>query len=109
MRIQLQAHETDRLPEGSCFSSISESSKFFEGGSVGYSVTKDCCRVDGMRLDTDSWKVGLLEVDHVESSFFGNKSIFPEGSIIFDHALIMRDLTHRWHVMEDIFTSPNNI
>jgi hypothetical protein len=104
MAVQLGAHENDLFPESSCFASLAESSAYFESGSIGYSVTRDCCRLDGIRLQTDGWQVRPLAVDHVESSFFGNESAFPAGSVTFDHALIMRDLTHQWHGEADMFT-----
>ena len=56
-----------------------ESSAFFEGGSVGYSVTRDCRRLDGIRLQTDGWQVRPLAVEHVESSFFANESHFQRA------------------------------
>ncbi|MBN8419611.1 MAG: DUF2071 domain-containing protein [Verrucomicrobia bacterium] len=104
MAVQLRAHESDSFPETSCFESLAESSAYFEGGSVGYSVTRDCCRLDGIRLQTDSWQVRPLAVEHVESSFFADESVFPAGSVTFDHALIMRDLSHQWHGEPDMFT-----
>lgn len=105
MSVQLRGRESDSLPEASCFQSLAESSAFFEGGSVGYSVTRDCCRLDGIRLQTDRWQVHPLAVDHVESSFFADESAFPAGSVTFDHALIMRDVTHQWHSVADMATA----
>jgi len=46
-----------------------------------------------------------LAVDHVESSFFADESAFPAGSVTFDHALIMRDVTHQWHSVADMATA----
>jgi len=106
MAVQLRARESDALPASSCFKSLAESSAFFEGGSVGYSVTRDCCRFDGLRLRTEGWKVRPLAVEHVESSFFANEAAFPAGSVVFDHALIMRDLPHEWHSEADLFGGP---
>lgn len=97
MSVILCAREADTLPETSCFASTAESSAFFEGGSVGYSVTRDCCRLDGIRLETHGWSVRPLQVDRVDSSFFSDRSKFPAGSVTFDHALIIRDLAHEWH------------
>lgn len=107
MTIQLRAHESDSLPESSCFESLAESSTYFEGGSVGYSVTRDCCRLDGIRLQTDGWQVRPLTVEHVESSFFADESAFPAGTVTFDHALIMRELIHQWHGEPDMLTERN--
>ena len=97
MRIRLAARETPDFPATSCFRSLEESSAFFEPGSVGFSVTRDCCRLDGIRLETHHWKVQNLTVDKVESSFFDDTVAFPPGSAVFDHALIMRDIPHDWH------------
>jgi len=104
MAVQLRAHESDSLPETSCFESLAETSAYFEGGRVGYSVTRDCCRLDGIRLQTDRWQVRPIAVEHVESTFFADDSKFPDGSVVFDHALIMRDISHQWHVEADLFT-----
>lgn len=107
MAVQLRARESDSWPESSCFASLAESSSFFEGGSVGYSVTRDCCRLDGIRLQTHGWRVRPLAVEHVESSFFSDTAAFPAGSVTFDHALIMRDIRHEWHEVADMFTERN--
>ena len=102
MAIDLRAHETDSFAASSCFESLADSSAFFRTGSIGYSSTKDCCRFDGMRLESHSWGVSPLAIDHLESSFFDDRSTFPVGSITFDHALIMRNLSHEWHGVEDL-------
>lgn len=90
------------LPPGSCFASLEETSAYFEGGSLGYSVTGDGGRLDGLRLRTKEWKVGVLDVSEVASSFFAEERVFPRGSVQFDHALIMRDLPHEWLKEEDL-------
>lgn len=83
MGISLNAHETgsDTLPDSSCFDSLADSSAYSMGGSIGYSVTQDCCRLDGIRLETQGWRVRPLEVENLESTFFRDRKIFPEGSI----------------------------
>ena len=45
------------LPGSSCFSSLAEASAFFEPGSLGYSVTSDAGRLDGIELKTHGWSV----------------------------------------------------
>lgn len=104
MAVELRARENDTLPPSSCFGSLAESSAFFEGGSVGYSVTRDCCRLDGVRLETDAWSVRPLAVEHVASTYFADESMFPAGSVTYDHALLMRDIRHQWHQEVDLFT-----
>ncbi|MCW1883408.1 DUF2071 domain-containing protein [Luteolibacter flavescens] len=100
MTLSLSATETEDFPVSSCFRSLEESSAFFENGSVGYSSTKDCCRLDAIRLETHDWKVRPLAVSTVKSSYFDDPALFPAGSAVFDHALIMRDIPHEWHGME---------
>ena len=51
---------------------------------------------DGLELQTYNWKVSPLEVENVHSSFFEDKAIFPEGSIKFDNALLMKNIEHKW-------------
>ncbi len=89
-----------RISEGlrsSIFQSLSQASSFFESGSLGYSVTSDANRLDGLMLKTKEWRVEPLEVERVYSSYFADESKFPKGSIEFDHALIMRNIAHEWH------------
>ena len=105
MAVQLRGCVSDALPATSCFASLAASSAFFECGSVGYSVTGDLGRLDGIRLETDGWEVRPFAVEHVESSFFGDRANFPAGSVTFDHALVMRDLRHRWHEMADMYSA----
>ncbi|HEY5892305.1 MAG TPA: DUF2071 domain-containing protein [Chthoniobacterales bacterium] len=95
---------TDRFPSNSIFPSLEDSSDFFASGSIGYSVTNDCCRFDGIRLNTQKWEVSPVRVSKIESSFFGDTDRFPLGSIEFDHALIMRDIPHRWISEPEILT-----
>jgi hypothetical protein len=100
MSLSLSATETEEFSASSCFRSLEESSGFFETGSVGYSVTKESCRLDAIRLETYQWKVKPLAITNVSSSYFDNPAIFPAGSAVLDHALIMRDVPHEWHSME---------
>ncbi len=104
MSIRLRGMESEALPLASCFKSLAESSAFFESGCVGYSVTRDGCRLDGIRLEMLGWSVRPFGVEQVETSFFSDATIFPVGSATFDHALIMRDIPHQWHVVPDMVT-----
>ncbi len=89
------------LPVSSVFDSLADASSFFEPGEVGYSVTKDEGRLDGLRLKTLEWQVSPLEVAEASSSYFEDPSRFPEGSVELDHALIMRNLRHEWHAITE--------
>jgi hypothetical protein len=57
---------------------------------------------DGLELKTKNWSVKPLKVTKVISSFFENKTIFPEGSILFDNALLMKNIDHEWRSRESI-------
>jgi Uncharacterized conserved protein (COG2071) len=102
--VQVRGFNSDVLPPSSCFASLAESSHFFECGSLGYSVTCNPHRLDGLRLKTLDWRVCALAVEQVQSSFFANTTCFPTGSAEFDHALIMRDIPHEWHQAADMTT-----
>jgi hypothetical protein len=96
----------DTIPSTSCFSSLLEASAFFEGGSLGYSVTSDESRLDGILLRTMEWRVRALNLTMPYSAYFSDLTRFPAGSVAFDHALIMRDIPHEWHKAEDLYAIP---
>ncbi len=103
IRVKVFGDETESLPSSSCFRSLAEASAFFERGSLGYSVTRDGNRMDGLMLRTEGWQVVALAVTSIYSSFFSDPKRFPQGSIEFDHALIMRNLPHEWHQADDLY------
>lgn len=98
--LSIKAKETETWNKDSVFDDLSCVSEFFENGSVGYSPDKD--NYEGLELKTYSWKVSLLEVESVQSSFFENREIFPEGSVKFDNALLMKDIEHEWKGLKKI-------
>ena len=102
--LSVDATVADGLPKGSLFKSTEQVSEFFEQGSLGYSPkTKDPnSDFDGLELRTFNWQVTPLNVTNVESSFFNDSNVFPDGSVEFDNALLMRDIDHQWHSGETI-------
>lgn len=103
--VRVVGSDCDALPASSRFETLPQASKYFEGGSLGYSVTKDSNRLDGLLLRTLDWRVRALSVDDVQSSFFADSQRFPAGSIEFDHALVMRDIAHEWHKADDLYST----
>ena len=95
--VELKGRISDELPKNSIFSTLAEASKFFEPGSLGFSVTNNAKSLDSISLETKTWKVAALEIDEVHSSFYDDTSVFPKGTIEFDHALIMQNIAHEWH------------
>ena len=93
--VAIDAKETDLLNEQSIFQTLDHASLFFEKGALGYSPNKD--QFDGLKLQTYRWEMKPLTVSSVRSSFFEDRNIFPEGSVVFDHALLMTEIEHEWH------------
>src|SRR5882724_5062610 len=61
--IQLRGCLAKSLPPSSKFATLAEASNFFEPGSLGYSITRDQSRLDGIRLKTKTWHVEAMEVE----------------------------------------------
>jgi hypothetical protein len=90
------------LPPSSVFASVSEASLFFAAGSLGYSPAGEQRGFDGLELRTFDWRVEPLQVTSVESSFFDDRDVFPQGTVEFDNALLMREIEHEWHSRESL-------
>ena len=101
VKVDLSGTFSDTFPSDSIFDSLDDSSGFFEKGSLGYSVTKGQQHLDGITLDTKQWAVEPLSLSTVHSSFYEDETIFPKGTIEFDHALLMRNIEHEWHSAPD--------
>lgn len=98
--LSIKAKAATNWNSESVFENLDCVSDFFEKGSIGYSPGK--MDLEGLELKAYTWKMSLLEVEKVESSFFEDKSIFPEGSVKFDNALLMKDIEHEWIGLEKI-------
>ncbi|MBO2012558.1 DUF2071 domain-containing protein [Siccationidurans soli] len=95
-QLTVKAQETDVWPTTSLFADQDQASDFFRRGAAGYSPRASGAGFDGVELQTTQWKVSPLAVQHVSSSFFADSSRFPVGSVVFDNALLMRDVSHDW-------------
>jgi hypothetical protein len=96
-RVSIDGRLADRCQAGSTFTSTADATSFFECGALGYSATSQPGAYDGLELRTWGWTIHPLEVDHVASSLFENRRLFPAGSIEFDSAFLMRHVAHEWH------------
>ena len=94
--VAVNATISPTFPTTSTFGSLREASDFFEAGSLGYSATKKSGEFDALECRTFNWRVDPLDVTHVESSFIDNRALFPNGSVEFDCALLMRGIEHEW-------------
>lgn len=88
-------------PSTSIFQSVAESSEFFRAGALGYSVTRNPHRLDGLELLVNQWHVQPLAIAGVSLSYFNDRRQFPQGTVQFDHAYIMRDTEHQWRAVGD--------
>lgn len=104
--LSIVAKSTEIWNSESVFENLDCLSAFFEKGSIGYSPKGN--EFEGLELKTINWKVSLLKVESVLSSFFDNKTIFPEGSIKFDNALLMKNIAHEWIGIKKISDSDKN-
>ena len=104
IRVLARRHES--LPAQSVFRSLAEASDFFRGGALGWSARSPADQFDGLELRCDQWQMQPLAVEHVESSFFSDPTLFPPGAATFDSAILMRDLGHSWHARGRLKYSP---
>jgi hypothetical protein len=95
-RVFIAARLCAELPPGSVFGSLAEASAFFRSAPLGYSAKRGLGHAEGLELHCDTWRVEPLMVEHAESSFFEDLTLFPAGTVEFDSALIMRDIPAAW-------------
>ena len=100
--VSVTATVAKELPENSIFDSLGQCSQFFEDGSLGYSPAATPKQFDGLELRAFNWQVQPLAVSSVSSSFFDDPETFPDGSVTFDNALLMRNINHQWHSRETV-------
>jgi len=95
--LSVKGNLSDQWPATSVFASLEEGSGFFRCGSTGYSATCDPGRFDAMELCSTDWRIAAMNVESIHSSYFEETSLFPQGSVEFDCALLMRNIVHEWH------------
>lgn len=100
--VSVDGISTERLPDDSIFGTVEKCSQFFEAGSLGYSPADSTAQFDGLELRAFNWRVQPLAVTTVKSSFFDDRNAFPNGSVAFDNALLMRGIDHEWHSRESL-------
>ena len=93
----------------SVFPSIQEAANFFSLGATGYSVTRSPDHFHGMELRCLNWDIEPVEIERALSSYYDDRSVFPEGSISLDSALVMRNIAHEWHSRPDLWASKNDL
>ncbi|MCX4545559.1 DUF2071 domain-containing protein [Streptomyces sp. NBC_01565] len=94
--VDVEAEVTGALEGSRLFSGLEEASAFFRDGSTGWSATRSGRHLDGVRLETDAWRVEAARVTSARSSFFDDPDRFPPGTAELDSVLVMRDVPVRW-------------
>lgn len=94
--LQVRAKVTNLFPSDSMFDSIEHASECFHHCPVGVSPSTVPNRFKTILLRTKTWTLKPLDIQQLESSFFEDKSLFPEGTIHFDNALLMEGIEHEW-------------
>lgn len=103
LRVRVTARRGPGIPFHSrLFETLKDSSAFFRKDAVGWSPTRSGA-LEGLRLDTDAWRVEPLAVADLSSTFF---ETLPAGAAEFDHALLMHDVPTRWSSVSEPAPAP---
>ena len=102
VRVEVAGTVARELPATSVFGTCAQASEFFEQGSLGYSTTATPGRYDGLELACHAWHVDPLQVQHVYSSYMQDQAVFPNGTVAFDCALLMRNIALEWRGRPDL-------
>jgi len=94
------------LPDSSLFDDVQQAASFFSLGATGYSATYESGHYHGMELRSLDWSIQAMEVEDAHTSFFSDRTRFPEGTIELDCALVMRGIDHEWHSRPDLYYDP---
>jgi uncharacterized protein YqjF (DUF2071 family) len=95
-----------QLPLSSCFKSLQED--FFRSANSGGSLAEDSASLEGILLEAKDWTLRPFRISRVSCSFFADQDRFPTGSVELDHALVMRDIAHAWHLEPATATTPRH-
>ena len=94
--VEVRARIAETFPSASMFRSLDDASATFCKSSTGLSPSRTGGKLKSIRLQTRTWQVKPLEVEHLYSSYFEDRTVFPEGSIQFDNGLLMEGIEHEW-------------
>jgi len=95
--LDIEARLSDAFPSDSMFDSMAHASGCFRDCPIGVSPSARPEEFKMIELRTKTWSVKPLHIRRLQSSYFEDCHIFPEGSIHFDNALLMQGVEHEWH------------
>ncbi|HET9485880.1 MAG TPA: DUF2071 domain-containing protein [Chryseosolibacter sp.] len=97
--VMVSAKTGHPFPTHSMFDSVEHASACFRDCCIGYSPSAKTNHFKTIELRTKNWAVKPLAVKDLHSSFFEDPSLFPKGTVQFDHALLMENIAHEWHAL----------
>lgn len=95
-QLAVDAQIVNRFPTVSMFDSMEHASFCFKNCPVGISPSIKPDRFKTIELKTKTWDVKPLHIHSLMSTYFEDRSLFPDGSIHFDNALLMEGIEHEW-------------
>ena len=104
-QIDFAGRVSTAISRTSIFPSTDEAANFFALGATGYSATHDANHFHGMELRCLNWNIEPLAIERAHSAFYDDRTVFPEGAIALDSALVMRNIEHEWHSRPDLYAS----
>lgn len=93
--VHVQGSIVEELP-GDLFESVDDALRFFKAGSLSYSPSATGSCFDGVELASENWNASAVQLNDVFSSVFNDRTRFPQGSVTYDSALLMRNLPARF-------------
>jgi hypothetical protein len=102
--VAMTVRPASALPPTTRFASLEVASAFFASGRVGYSASARPGELDGLALETDTWSMEPLAVEHAYARELIH--LFPVGALEVDSALLMRNIEHRWRRVAPLLVGP---
>jgi hypothetical protein len=100
--MRFKGHDAENIPESSVFSSFQEISDFFKEGADGYSPAREEKCSQGICLVTDTWNMRPFHVESSATTFFADAFAIEESKMLFDSAVVMRDVEHEWQRIDSV-------
>jgi len=91
------------------FTNLDEASRFFEEGSLGFSLARGGESCEGLELRCVNWSMRPLRIESVRSAFFEDRERFPAGTAELDSALLMERIEHEWRHAGSLAGSPLDV
>lgn len=97
MSVAFVGEEAGELPATSVFTGPDSASAFFRCDGVALADDRrPRGGFAGIRMESEPWQGTPMRCEYVQSSLFEDRAVFPAGSVVLDHALVVRGLPARW-------------